>query len=741
MKYTKVFLTMIFSFIFFSVLSNGWAFSANLEINDQSGEIGDTVTFAVSINNIPNEIEGLQFNVKYDPNVLSFVPSSGEDFKKGSDFSSQLVLLFAQPNPEGVLIVAGLTSTSLASGTSGDLIHLKFMVNKCENITLELTDLISDVENFTIRNGDFRCEVATVTPILTPTPTQSGETFPIFSISLNPHMAGNTEVSNDANLVDFIIHSDPGIKPKYIHVQAFNANFIPFPSIDSTIAPNDIHIQSKLFNGINLSSGSNKGTNIVETSEGVYEGTIELFANLTADAIQLWGTIDTISLETESDWGINQPTVHSAQIIVDNVSPEVLPFAEYLTPIDPANMFGNYSVFVSFSEKMNAINLATLSNWPKIFNTISGNMVDVVNVAINSKKSSAWYELSSEIDALGTTIIDFDERTIDDAGNKISDVDIVGVDRAEFFNTSAVLRTPTPMPTVTATAEPTATPVATAIPEFAITKSIMTDQTTDEFKGKDSGCKTPNEKNTFLDTDTLAAIWFKYRNANVGDTTGVEWQSPNGNVFSNKFTLSFENGCTKFSLFIKSSTPASLPGNWKVTVFRNNKFVLSKPFVINATKPTTTPEPTPGKVCAASSILNDELALKENIDNEIIENDLEYKSGIFESLKTLRNFRNNVLLKFSNGINLTSLYYKHSPEVIKILNLNPDLKLRATDALNEIVNIIDNREEPVSLNNFISISIPVWLENEINNIIDMISKEAGEDLKKAIINAKEIVYN
>ncbi|MGR3177124.1 MAG: CFI-box-CTERM domain-containing protein [Candidatus Anammoxibacter sp.] len=113
-----------------------------------------------------------------------------------------------------------------------------------------------------------------------------------------------------------------------------------------------------------------------------------------------------------------------------------------------------------------------------------------------------------------------------------------------------------------------------------------------------------------------------------------------------------------------------------------------------------------------------------------------------EGLLALRNFRDNFLSNSITGLGLVKLYYDHSPEVIDILNLNPDLKSKATETLKNLVEalkvISSSDDSPV--NDLVKDSIPTWLENDVNSLLNELVELSNDELKDAINKARKSLY-
>ena len=148
-----------------TVLCAGKLYAQNLDINDQSAEVGDTVTFTVSMSNIPNAVGALQFEVSYDTSVLDFT----DNFTKGS-LVNGFTYFEVNEASSGQIRVVGITTSEIASGSSGEVVKLEFTVKNCANSTLTLTGLEDDLSGWNTGDGKFSCTSVSETP--TPTPTQ-----------------------------------------------------------------------------------------------------------------------------------------------------------------------------------------------------------------------------------------------------------------------------------------------------------------------------------------------------------------------------------------------------------------------------------------------------------------------------------------------------------------------------------------------------------------------------------------
>ena len=177
MRYLLVFLVL------FIAVNTGMVYAQSLDINDQSAEVGDTVNFTVSMSNIPNAVGALQFEVSYDTSVLDFT----DNFTKG-DLVSGFSYFDVSEISSGQIRVAGITTTELEAGVSGEVVKLEFTVKNCTNSTLTLTGLEDDLSGWNTGNGQFSCAATAVTP--TPSPTSKPSPIPTVcepeSVSVDP---------------------------------------------------------------------------------------------------------------------------------------------------------------------------------------------------------------------------------------------------------------------------------------------------------------------------------------------------------------------------------------------------------------------------------------------------------------------------------------------------------------------------------------------------------------------------
>ena len=129
----------------------GGAIAADLELDDQSGGLGSTVVFTLSVNNAPNNVSSLGLDIGFDPTVLQYV---------SADFTGCLLESFTfidASNPEsGVIRTGGFTvGEPLAAASTGCLARISFTVIGNTDHVLPLSSLKDDISGWTTKAGSF----------------------------------------------------------------------------------------------------------------------------------------------------------------------------------------------------------------------------------------------------------------------------------------------------------------------------------------------------------------------------------------------------------------------------------------------------------------------------------------------------------------------------------------------------------------------------------------------------------
>jgi len=87
------------------------------------------------------------------------------------------------------------------------------------------------------------------------------------------------------------------------------------------------------------------------------------------------------------------------------------------------------------------------------------------------------------------------------------------------------------------------------------------------------------------------------------------------------------------------------------------------------------------------------------------------------------------------GMGLIKLYYEHSPEMVKILLSNPDIKFRITTVLKELMPFLQIRLEGEEM----AVSGQILMETE--KLLDDFMLVASPQLQPVIARIKEEVVN
>ncbi|MCL6582932.1 MAG: HYR domain-containing protein [bacterium] len=131
---------------------------ASLSINNQSctGAANEEVTFTISVNSAPNQVDAFGFEVSYDESVLEFKSIGPEGGTRGS-LTQDFNLFGVNRIKTNTLKVAGLKAMGVgfAQGSSGSIVNLVFVVKSCELTTVSIvpTSLDGDVAGWSLAAG------------------------------------------------------------------------------------------------------------------------------------------------------------------------------------------------------------------------------------------------------------------------------------------------------------------------------------------------------------------------------------------------------------------------------------------------------------------------------------------------------------------------------------------------------------------------------------------------------------
>ena len=130
--------------------------SGALDIVGKAGAPGGTVTIPVRIQNAPNEIDSLGFEVTFIPTLLSYT-----GFTRGPLVENFVFFDVANPEP-GLIRIGGFEvgEDTIAAGASGDVVYLNFEVIQCTasaSYPLDLQELKDDLAGWPTSGGCFQC--------------------------------------------------------------------------------------------------------------------------------------------------------------------------------------------------------------------------------------------------------------------------------------------------------------------------------------------------------------------------------------------------------------------------------------------------------------------------------------------------------------------------------------------------------------------------------------------------------
>jgi len=141
------FYVMIFIYLIFFVHH---VFAQNLELNDiQNAEAGSTVEFTLSINNAPNEVKALGFEIAYNPDILSF-----QSYELTQDFQNKLDDFQGNNKGDGIIIFGGYSSSQIIEqGENALILTLSFTVLTTGNGMVSLQNPVDDFKGWSVKNA------------------------------------------------------------------------------------------------------------------------------------------------------------------------------------------------------------------------------------------------------------------------------------------------------------------------------------------------------------------------------------------------------------------------------------------------------------------------------------------------------------------------------------------------------------------------------------------------------------
>lgn len=151
-------LVVLSTLLFLLVLGMTGVRAQQLDLDDQAGMEGQTVTFTLSVHDTPNPVSAYAVDIAFNPDVLQALstpplssPSSREAPAQPHVFLYAVVSLAA-----GRVRVAGFTlTTPIPAGASGVLAYLDFLVIGPGQTNLRIVKTVDDVQTLTRGAGRF----------------------------------------------------------------------------------------------------------------------------------------------------------------------------------------------------------------------------------------------------------------------------------------------------------------------------------------------------------------------------------------------------------------------------------------------------------------------------------------------------------------------------------------------------------------------------------------------------------
>ena len=125
-----------------------------LDIQGSNGSPGGTVSIPVRIQNAPNAVSSLGFEVVYPASILTYT-----GFTEGPCVEGWTLFNVTSPEP-GIVRVGGLTTgNGIAAGESCYVVYLEFEIDpECDSVSpLDLQELKDDISGWSTSHGCFDC--------------------------------------------------------------------------------------------------------------------------------------------------------------------------------------------------------------------------------------------------------------------------------------------------------------------------------------------------------------------------------------------------------------------------------------------------------------------------------------------------------------------------------------------------------------------------------------------------------
>jgi hypothetical protein len=129
--------------------------SGSIDIKDSSGPCGGKVAIPIGIQNAPNAVGSIGFDVGFDSGILTYTGFDKGPLSESFDFFDVTKI------SDGLVRCGGFAAEELAEGSQGDLVYLQFdIADKCHDSKLELRELKDDIGTWRASHGCFGMKCA-----------------------------------------------------------------------------------------------------------------------------------------------------------------------------------------------------------------------------------------------------------------------------------------------------------------------------------------------------------------------------------------------------------------------------------------------------------------------------------------------------------------------------------------------------------------------------------------------------
>jgi hypothetical protein len=184
-------------FFLFYLCATSW--SAQLQINTQTGKNGEIVTFTVFIHNAPDPVNAFGFEIAYDPTCMIY-----KSVQRGALISNGFTFFQASNVGLGRIRVGGIETGDhlIPKQAVGSLALIQFSIIGEKNSSIKLENLKDDLKTWSIQNGQLILQTQETNDTIE-TETESIETEENVTLSEND-LYDNSDSSNASDIARHI---------------------------------------------------------------------------------------------------------------------------------------------------------------------------------------------------------------------------------------------------------------------------------------------------------------------------------------------------------------------------------------------------------------------------------------------------------------------------------------------------------------------------------------------------------